>query len=78
LLSAECFFKDREDETSQLNRLVWLTLFFVYFQFQPPYIGLLPYESVGAQSSADFFFPTQVLAVERNFASAAAQVLAEG
>jgi hypothetical protein len=34
-------------------------------------------KSVGAQSSADFFFPTQILAVERNFASASAQVLAE-
>jgi hypothetical protein len=36
------------------------------------------FKSVGAQSSADFFFPTQILAVERNFASASAQFLAEG
>jgi hypothetical protein len=36
------------------------------------------FKSVGAQSSADFFFSTQILAVERNLASASAQVLAEG
>jgi hypothetical protein len=36
------------------------------------------FKSVGAQSSADFFFPTQILAVGRNVASASAQVLAEG
>jgi hypothetical protein len=40
--------------------------------------ALLSFKSVGAQSSADFFFSTQILAVERNLASASAQVLAEG
>jgi hypothetical protein len=34
-------------------------------------------KSVGAQWSACFIFPTQILAVEKNPASAPAQVLAE-
>jgi hypothetical protein len=33
--SQQLIFKDREDVASQLNRLGWLTLFLVYFRFQP-------------------------------------------
>jgi hypothetical protein len=70
---------------------VWLTLIFAYFRFLPHRTSALlsffvleaetasswNFKSVGAQSSADFFFPTQILAVERNSASTSAQVLAE-
>jgi hypothetical protein len=56
---------------------VWLTFFFVYFQFQPPYFGFAFFQKRRRTVVSGFLFPTQILAVERNFASASAQVLAE-
>jgi len=32
-------FKELEDKTSQLNRLVWLTFLLFCFRFQPRYFG---------------------------------------
>jgi hypothetical protein len=73
--SAECFFKDREDDASQLNRL---GVAYFHVCFFSDFCHVLLRLFVGAQLSAFLPSSTQVLAVERNFAFASAQFLAEG
>ena len=75
--SQQLIFKDREDNASQLNRLVVAYFLLVYFRFQllVTKLGLVFTKLVGAQCQRVILSATQVLVVSRILSSASVQVL---